>query len=216
MKRRVGYLPDSVGFYDNLTARQNLRYTARLAGIRRARRSRIASSDGMKRVRLDDVADNRVGTFSRGMKQRLGPCRGDHETRRGRDPRRADLRPRSASDVRAPGHDPRPQGRRRRRAALLASARPGAGGVRSRRAVQSRQDRARRHGRRSWRSTCSAAAISSRSKRVGDRSHRGLRRHRTACCASPTTGQRQISSSSPTRDIRAELGAAIVASAPAR
>ena len=34
VKRRVGYLPDSVGFYGNLTGRENLRYTARLNGIR--------------------------------------------------------------------------------------------------------------------------------------------------------------------------------------
>lgn len=30
VKRRVGYLPDQVGFYDNLTAAENLRYAARL------------------------------------------------------------------------------------------------------------------------------------------------------------------------------------------
>ena len=35
VKRRVGYLPDSVGFYDNMTGRDNLRYTARLGGIPR-------------------------------------------------------------------------------------------------------------------------------------------------------------------------------------
>ncbi len=34
VKRRVGYLPDQVGFYDNLTAAENLRYTARLIGTR--------------------------------------------------------------------------------------------------------------------------------------------------------------------------------------
>ena len=39
VKRRVGYLPDQVGFYDNLTAADNLRYTARLIGTR-ARRAR--------------------------------------------------------------------------------------------------------------------------------------------------------------------------------
>src|ERR687891_1325017 len=33
VKRRVGYLPDSVGFYDGLTGRENLRYTARLNGL---------------------------------------------------------------------------------------------------------------------------------------------------------------------------------------
>ena len=33
VKRRVGYLPDSVGFYGGMTGRQNLRYTARLNGL---------------------------------------------------------------------------------------------------------------------------------------------------------------------------------------
>ena len=33
VKRRVGYLPDAVGFYDNLTAAENLRYTGRLIGL---------------------------------------------------------------------------------------------------------------------------------------------------------------------------------------
>jgi len=71
VKRRVGYLPDTVGFYDNLTAADNLRYTARLIGFLRAEREkRIA--DALERVGLADVADNRVGTFSRGMRQRLG------------------------------------------------------------------------------------------------------------------------------------------------
>ena len=36
VKRRVGYLPDAVGFYGGLTGRQNLRYTANLNGLRRA------------------------------------------------------------------------------------------------------------------------------------------------------------------------------------
>src|ERR671916_2716330 len=35
VKRRVGYLPDAVGFYGNMTGRQNLRYTARLNGLER-------------------------------------------------------------------------------------------------------------------------------------------------------------------------------------
>jgi ABC-2 type transport system ATP-binding protein len=71
VKRRVGYLPDTVGFYDNLTAADNLRYTARLIGFRFAEREkRIA--DALERVGLAEFADNRVGTFSRGMRQRLG------------------------------------------------------------------------------------------------------------------------------------------------
>ena len=71
VKRRVGYLPDSVGFYDHLTARENLRYTARLLDIpRREAEKRIA--DALESVQLADVGDHRVATFSRGMRQRLG------------------------------------------------------------------------------------------------------------------------------------------------
>ena len=33
VKRRVGYLPDAVGFYEGMTGRENLRYTARLNGL---------------------------------------------------------------------------------------------------------------------------------------------------------------------------------------
>ncbi|MBV8321839.1 MAG: ABC transporter ATP-binding protein [Hyphomicrobiales bacterium] len=71
VKRQVGYLPDQIGFYDGLSAAENLRYTARLMGLERAEREqRIKASLG--HVGLADVADNRVGTFSRGMRQRLG------------------------------------------------------------------------------------------------------------------------------------------------
>ena len=71
VKRRVGYLPDTVGFYDGLTAADNLRYTARLIGFRLAEREkRIA--DAIERVGLAEFANKRVATFSRGMRQRLG------------------------------------------------------------------------------------------------------------------------------------------------
>jgi ABC-2 type transport system ATP-binding protein len=71
VKRRVGYLPDQVGFYDNLTAAENLRYAARLMGIERGEREhKIMAS--LRHVGLADVTDKRVGTFSRGMRQRLG------------------------------------------------------------------------------------------------------------------------------------------------
>jgi ABC-2 type transport system ATP-binding protein len=70
VKRRVGYMPDAVGFYDNLSAADNLRYTARLIGFRFAEREkRIA--EALERVGLAEVADKRVATFSRGMRQRL-------------------------------------------------------------------------------------------------------------------------------------------------
>ena len=71
VKRRVGYLPDAVGFYDHLTARENLLYTARLLAIpRRETNARIM--EAMQSVQLVDVVDKRVATYSRGMRQRLG------------------------------------------------------------------------------------------------------------------------------------------------
>jgi ABC-2 type transport system ATP-binding protein len=71
VKRRVGYLPDQVGFYDNLTAAENLRYAARLMGIARGEREDKMKAS-LRHVGLADVTDKRVGTFSRGMRQRLG------------------------------------------------------------------------------------------------------------------------------------------------
>lgn len=71
VKRAVGYMPDSVGFYDDLTARENLRYSGKLMGLRGAQlESRI--DHVLERVRLRDVAGKPVKTFSRGMRQRLG------------------------------------------------------------------------------------------------------------------------------------------------
>jgi ABC-2 type transport system ATP-binding protein len=71
VKRLIGYLPDTVGFYDNISAADNLHYTARLMGFSLLdRKKRIAAA--LERVGLSDVADRRVGTFSRGMRQRLG------------------------------------------------------------------------------------------------------------------------------------------------
>ena len=71
VKRRVGYLPDQVGFYDGLSARDNLTYTGRLAGLPRgeidARFDAAAA-----RVGLGEVRHAAVGTFSQGMRQRLG------------------------------------------------------------------------------------------------------------------------------------------------
>ncbi|HLV34368.1 MAG TPA: ABC transporter ATP-binding protein [Spirillospora sp.] len=71
VKARVGYLPDSVGFYDNLTARENLGYITRLNSLpRNEARQRIDAA--IEKMGLSEVADKKVGTFSRGMRQRLG------------------------------------------------------------------------------------------------------------------------------------------------
>ncbi|MGQ0569367.1 MAG: ABC transporter ATP-binding protein [Armatimonadota bacterium] len=71
VKRRVGYLPDSVGFYDELSAWDNLRYTARLNGIPRAE-AEARIDEVLVRMGLKDASPRPVGTFSRGMRQRLG------------------------------------------------------------------------------------------------------------------------------------------------
>ena len=71
VKRRVGYLPDAVGFYGNMTGRQNLRYTARLNGLRKDA-AEAAIDEVLEQVGLTDRADDEVQTYSRGMRQRLG------------------------------------------------------------------------------------------------------------------------------------------------
>ncbi len=70
VKRRVGYMPDQVGFYDNLSGIVNLRYTARLAGLDR-READEAIAKSLERVHLSHAGAKPVGTYSRGMRQRL-------------------------------------------------------------------------------------------------------------------------------------------------
>jgi ABC-2 type transport system ATP-binding protein len=71
VKRHVGYLPDSVGFYGRLSGRENLDYTARLNGIEPTQAdARI--EELLEQVRLTDAGDRPTDTYSRGMLQRLG------------------------------------------------------------------------------------------------------------------------------------------------
>lgn len=71
VKAHVGYMPDQIGFYDELTARENLIYTAKLNGLPRLEAyQRI--QDALERIGLIEVADHPVATYSRGMRQRLG------------------------------------------------------------------------------------------------------------------------------------------------
>lgn len=71
VKQRVGYLPDDVGFYEDRSARENLIYTARLNRIP-VPVARERADALIERVGLSEAADKKVGTFSRGMRQRLG------------------------------------------------------------------------------------------------------------------------------------------------
>ena len=70
VKRISGYVPERVGFYEDLTAYSNLAYTARLNGLsEELTRKRIGEM--LDVVGLSEVANRNVGTFSRGMEQRL-------------------------------------------------------------------------------------------------------------------------------------------------
>ncbi|MEO8031739.1 MAG: ATP-binding cassette domain-containing protein [Gemmatimonadota bacterium] len=68
LRRRLGYLPQDFGVYDNLTAFEFLSYFAALKGIR----SRTRVMEQLELVNLHTVAHRAAGGFSGGMKQRLG------------------------------------------------------------------------------------------------------------------------------------------------
>jgi ABC-2 type transport system ATP-binding protein len=71
VKRLVGYLPENVGFYNDLDAVQSLQYIADLSGMEK---KKIQSSidEVLTTVGLTENATKKVGAYSRGMKQRLG------------------------------------------------------------------------------------------------------------------------------------------------
>ena len=71
VKKITGYLPDNVGFYPDMTGRQNLRFTGRLNGLQGEELEKRID-EMLKRVGMTNAADRKTGTYSRGMKQRLG------------------------------------------------------------------------------------------------------------------------------------------------
>ena len=71
VKRKIGYLPEEVGFYDDMTGLENLVYTARLNGLS-LREAREKADILMNRVGLADEKNKKTGKYSRGMRQRLG------------------------------------------------------------------------------------------------------------------------------------------------
>lgn len=71
VKRKVGYMPDSVGFYDGMTGLENLLYIARLNGVPEHHVTEYGS-EMMKLVGLEGAMHKKTGAYSRGMKQRLG------------------------------------------------------------------------------------------------------------------------------------------------
>ncbi|MEM5817313.1 MAG: ABC transporter ATP-binding protein, partial [Desulfitobacterium hafniense] len=67
IKKRIGYLPERMNFYDNLTAWETLSFYAKLKGVSKERCEEV-----LEQVGLSDALHRRVGTFSKGMQQRLG------------------------------------------------------------------------------------------------------------------------------------------------
>jgi len=71
VKRKVGYLPDDVGFYDDRTGVENLIYTAELNGFSRGA-AREKAEELLIKVGLEVDTKKKTGKYSRGMRQRLG------------------------------------------------------------------------------------------------------------------------------------------------
>lgn len=70
-RNHIGYLSEFPCFYDHLSARETLLLSGRLSGIPRSQLDERISLL-LDRMNLADSADNKVGGFSKGMKQRLG------------------------------------------------------------------------------------------------------------------------------------------------
>ncbi len=67
LRLQLGYLPENVSFYGNLTGREVLRYFARLKRVDARKVNQL-----LEQVGLEEAAGRRVRTYSKGMRQRLG------------------------------------------------------------------------------------------------------------------------------------------------
>lgn len=67
VRRQLGFLPENVTFYPQLTGRETLRHFARLKGAAPAEVDAL-----LEQVGLAQAADRRLKTYSKGMRQRLG------------------------------------------------------------------------------------------------------------------------------------------------
>ncbi|MEO5378708.1 MAG: ABC transporter ATP-binding protein [Magnetococcus sp. DMHC-6] len=66
-RRQIGFLPENIAFYDEMTGADTLTYFARLKNETQERCGEL-----LARVGLSDAANRRVKTYSKGMRQRLG------------------------------------------------------------------------------------------------------------------------------------------------
>jgi ABC-2 type transport system ATP-binding protein len=69
VRKRVGYLPETVPLYNDMTALQYLKFMADLRHIPDAEEQ---AYETLERVNLQERADSYIGTFSKGMRQRVG------------------------------------------------------------------------------------------------------------------------------------------------
>lgn len=66
IRKKMGYMPERVNFYDNLTGKETLELFTRIKGGDSGNTDKL-----LKRVGIDDVSHRRVGGYSKGMRQRL-------------------------------------------------------------------------------------------------------------------------------------------------
>jgi ABC-2 type transport system ATP-binding protein len=71
VKKKVGYLPEDVGFYDRYTGLENLIFTGMLNGLTESE-SEKKGRELLEKVGLSEHIDKKTGVYSRGMRQRLG------------------------------------------------------------------------------------------------------------------------------------------------
>lgn len=71
VKNKVGYLPDNVGFYPTMTGQENLIFSGMMNGLEEDAAGERAKAM-LERVGMTYAADRKAGTYSRGMRQRLG------------------------------------------------------------------------------------------------------------------------------------------------
>jgi ABC-2 type transport system ATP-binding protein len=75
VKKLIGYVPQEIALYPNLSARENLRFLGRVSGLRgKALEQRI--SECIDFVGLEESADQRVYAYSGGMKRRANLAAG--------------------------------------------------------------------------------------------------------------------------------------------
>lgn len=71
-KASLGYLPQELGLYPNLSGREFLDYIAILKGVTDSTTRKRQVNGMLEQVRLSDVADRKLKTYSGGMKRRIG------------------------------------------------------------------------------------------------------------------------------------------------